>query len=156
MSGLQTKTLICAGVVVLILGAFFAGSYSNNSANSSENAQIACADQARKYFADDTKQIDPTINASYSDHWNNSVEKCFIDILSSKPPAPGLAGDTQSSEVIFDAIEGTLYGQIWFTDDSLLPQDMQECEISHDGISSTVPCNSRTEFNQFADVLMSK
>jgi hypothetical protein len=155
MSGLQTKTLIGAGAAVLILGAFFAGSYSNNSASSSENAQIACADQAGKYFDSRSKHIDPAINASYSDHWNNSVEKCFIEILSSQLPQLS-GGNTENNQVIFDAIGGEYYGQIDFSNSGSLPADLLDCEISRDGASAPVQCNSLNEFNQYADILMSK
>jgi hypothetical protein len=81
-------------------------------ARSMFDSQERCAEQARKTFDDLGYKKKPS--AGYENHYNETMNKCFIAISDTEPST---AGAFFTSRMVFDALEGKTYGEyMWRSD----------------------------------------
>jgi hypothetical protein len=141
-----------AALLVALLG------YSQYAASSQQRnlaMQATCSDEARKYYETDTAKLDPGVDSNYTDHWNSSLGKCFVEITSSYNTGNSQTPVSNNIE-IDDAIEGTLYGTINYSSGGGTPPSNDvACEIHYD-TSNPVQCSSVSEFNRYAEQLMAQ
>ena len=108
--------------------------------------QAKCAEQAAKTWK--SGGWDKLKNATYSNHYNSSMNKCFMRIENS---IPDRSGAVFASDRIVDAYEGKVYGELtWRLDEA---GNAMRCKaILPSG--EQVQCTSPEEFDSLVQQFM--
>jgi len=83
---------------------------SNQSTQNNFALESQCAQNAKNFFGEGTYQYsDFSNNSTYTSHYNESLNKCFISISIN-----GTTGNGTSvyGEDLYDATQGTMYGSV--------------------------------------------
>ncbi len=111
------------------------------------DAQSKCADQAAKVF----KQEDstPQVFDNYTDHWNKSINKCFILMTFNQN------GGQMTDEELMDAFGGQTYGSYWSSISSDLSKKSLGCNVYPDGTNTnSQTCTSQEQFDSLVKPFM--
>jgi hypothetical protein len=124
------------------------------------DSQQKCADRSAWFFKSegysDTTIVD---TSSYFDHWNQSLNKCFILIESSSHFDSNSVGRTDTyDEILLDAFSAQTYGEINSSQvegNFLATKTVNGCNINEDFVgASSTNCTTQAEFDNYADSLM--
>jgi type II secretory pathway pseudopilin PulG len=108
--------------------------------------QEKCAEQALKTWK--SGGWDKLKNATYSNHYNSSMNKCFMRIENS---IPDRSGAVFASDRIVDAYEGTVYAELtWKLDEA---GNAMRCEVTIPS-GEEVQCTSPEEFDSLVEQYM--
>lgn len=113
--------------------------------------QSKCAGEGKKFY-NQYKKDSESETAGYISHWNKTLKKCFVSLSSMF----WVNGQEDSSKVVYDALEGKLYGSFMVVRDvPLASQKPFDCEMNSDGTDQSYkPCYSEAEFNSYENSLM--
>jgi hypothetical protein len=109
--------------------------------------QARCAEQSLKTWK--SGGWEKLKNATYSNHYNLALNKCFMRIENS---IPDRSGTVYTSDRIVDAYEGKVYGELTWKLDQKTGNAMR-CKASLPN-GEEVQCTSPEEFDSLADQLM--
>lgn len=111
------------------------------------NMQTQCANYAAQAAPGIENSIGiPEPHSSYTDHWNQSLRKCFIKVINQSSDGSAMTISVD------DAIAGTDYALISIVNGTVTPGSCQLIP-NVDG-SNFLPCSSMTDFNNFVTPLM--
>lgn len=108
--------------------------------------QARCADQAAKTWK--SGEWDKLKNATYSNHYNASMNKCLMRIENSLPDR---SGAVFASDRIVDAYEGKVYGEMTWRLDAA--GNAMRCKVTLP-TGEEVQCTSPEEFDSLVEQFM--
>ena len=125
----------------------------SQSVTSEIDSQQKCADRSAWFWKDEgyDKPSQPNEVDSYTNHWNQNLNKCFILITQSWTTDNTASVQIVSNELV-DAFEGKSYGIFWDRGEGLgwLSRTLGSCSMIKDGnTSSSQACTTKTEFDNF-------
>ncbi len=115
--------------------------------------QEKCSKQASEQYVENGWKKEPM--ASYTNHYNERMNKCFVLIESTTPAKPS-DGTFFNSKVLFDAFEGKSYGQYDWRSDKV----KKYWEVAPFNCKGTLlsgeekVCHSSDEFDQIVKLYM--
>jgi len=113
--------------------------------------QQNCSDEALKSYKDDGYNLNDALS-NYTDHWNQKLSKCLMEVQSSDSSS----GTLVTSKDLYDVLEGKDFGSFTvIRDKKLWEQKPVMCEMYPNGDKNNVQfCNSEAEFDSYVQQYM--